>query len=270
MKFSDVLKTGLIVLSGIALAFFAGYILFSYFNKDSGEAENTELTSTPQSFESDTEGIYPTSEGSVAGASTTATSDSSGISSSGATTTTTTAPTSTTSTTTTSTTSTTTSTDGIAPNGQPAQVNTITEEDVQEYEDSQDSDSNDDVTYETADDGNDDSEITNSENPEVNDEDGYFEYVYKFDFNDDAQDRYKDGFSYKINAHSCDESKFFTSSSYDFSGTISSDDIDDEVTIKVRIKDDYIDDSNDFDDSEYHFDGKNYTVEGDVNVPQCD
>ncbi len=252
MQLSNILKVGAIVISGIALAFLAGYVIFSYFNRDAGIQQSTTVANTPVNVESDSEGISD-QQGEVAGVST---DDTNGITTTGNTNQTTSKPA-----------VSDPDGDGITPSTTAPAAITVTEEDRRIYRDTH---RNDEITYVEADDGNDDSEITLSPTPEVNEEDDYFEYVYTFEFNNDAQDRYEDGFTYSIDGQSCDDSDFFTSDKYDFKGKIEADDIDDEVTIKVRIKDEYIDDSNDFEDSSYKFDGKNYTVKGDINVPQCE
>lgn len=250
MEIPKPLKIGAIVLVGVGFAFLAGYTIFSYFSRnrvDQVETQQPQNTDSAQP-ENESEGVIP---GSVSGA--TDYSQSEGISPTPG-----------------ATGSTnnqnalkggvlgesTNTQDGITPNNTTPQRTRITPvtQDEEEF----------------IEDDNDESEITSAKTPEVNVEDDYVEYIYAFDFNNDAQDRYKDGFKYTIDAGTCDDSDFFTSSNYDFSGTISSDEIDDEVTIKVRIKDKYIDDEYEFDNSDYKFDGKNYIVRGDIHVPQCE
>lgn len=261
---SDKAKIIAVVISGITLAFVAGYIIFSYFARNIGNERTIQITENSAQVENtqepDAEGIVPLN-GSVAGASdysegegigqyprTDSEIDTQNTLKGGVLGESTTTPSNV--------------QNGIAPNGVAPQKNIIDNETRDTYKR--------ETRTEIYEDNYDDSEITLYEYPEVNEEDDYVEYIYTFEFNSDARKRYKDGFDYSFDARTCDNSKYFTSSKYDFKGTIDSNDIDDEVRIKVRIKDQYIDDSEDFDDSDYKFDGKNYVVRGDIQVPVCD
>lgn len=261
MDFSRNIKIVGIVLAGIAMAFLSGYILFSYFSTD--KDENVQLSDTQTTpvetdaedssgiEQNDSEGILP-SNGSVAGAS-----DSNGISSVsgnfpntnkggvlGETTINEHNP----------------SYEGIQPTNESVDRNTITEEDRQEYRDAKKKDKYEDVDTSH-------SEVYIYEYPEIDEEDDYTQYTYTFEFNDDAQIRYRDGFKYSFDEESCNDDDYFTSDSYDFSGKI--DNVDEYVEIKVRIDNDYLDEKDDFDDSEYKLEGEKYVVRGDIKVPHC-
>lgn len=249
MAISNILKIGAIVLAGIALAFISGYIIFSYFSKDRA-LENTQLTNEAPVIEEDSEGITQ-QEPQVAGEFDEA--DSMGISP--------TAPTN--NATKGGVLGETTNQDynGIRPTVSTPQRNVIIEKE---------DDNDEEITYEEYEDNNDDSEVYVYGYPEIEEEDDYFEYTYTFGFNDDAQDRYEDGFDYSIDGETCDDDRHFTSNNYDFEGTIDSSDIEDEVEIVVRIEKDYINDEDDFDESDYKLDGEHYVVRGDIRVPHCE
>ncbi len=250
MEISRNIKIGSIALVGVAFAFLAGYVIFSYFSQDNQITPDSKITAeTPVEIESDAEGIDPIN-GSVAGAS----DDSEGISSTqgfvqgsnqnalkggvlGET----------------------SSTDGIVPTYGTPQKNIITPQDREDYKKKESDDENEVDTS--------DSKVYLYKSPEIDENDDYVQYTYIFEFNSDARERYKDGFKYSIDEQSCDSDSFFTSDDYDFSGTV--DDVEKQTEIRVRIKNDYLDEVDSFEDSDYKLEGNKYTVEGEVQVPQC-